>query len=123
MLKFLPICIGLIAVGAGPADAQEREAFLQKIEVPGEVFDIVLAKPKSPATVIDIGMSPEALVMHLIGGELALSFDSADKMLTALDSLQLPACAFDVQSKYSEPRKPTAVYIVPKGDLVVSSER
>ena len=122
MLKFLPICVALVAAGVGSVNAQEREALLQKIEVPGGTFDIVLAKPKSPAAFIDVGMSPEALVIHLIGGELAVSFDSADKMLTALDSLQLPACAFDVQSKHGK-RQPTAVYVVPKGDLIASSER
>jgi hypothetical protein len=26
MLKFLPVCIALVAVGVGPADAQERDA-------------------------------------------------------------------------------------------------
>ena len=44
---------------------------------------------------------------------LALSFDSAEKMMQALDSLQFPAGSFSVEDKDSKTRKPVAVYIAP----------
>jgi hypothetical protein len=116
MLKHLSICAALLAFGAASANAQQQEAVLQKVTVPGATFDIILAMPKPSGTTYNLGNSPEALIVHLIGGEMALGFDGAEKMLKALDSLQLPVCAFHVESKDSKSRKPVSVYIVPKGE-------
>jgi hypothetical protein len=65
---------------------------LQKIELAGAGFDIILAMPKTPPATCDLAKSPDALVMHLIGGELTLGFDSEEKMLAALESLRMPVC-------------------------------
>ena len=54
--------------------------------------------------------------MHLIGGELALGFDGAEKMMKELDALQLPVCAFHAEGKVSRSRTPVSVYIVPKDE-------
>ena len=54
MLKHLSICVALIAFGIGSASAQQREAILQKVEVPGAAFDLMLATPKTPAVIIDL---------------------------------------------------------------------
>jgi hypothetical protein len=70
MLKYFSICTAFIVM-TGSINAQ-REAVLQTIEVPEAAFDIVLAMPKASGATIDLGRSPEAMVMHLIGGELAL---------------------------------------------------
>jgi hypothetical protein len=126
MLKYISICAALVALGTGALNAQQtqQEASLQKIEVLGAGFDILLAMPKSPAGApINYGNTPDATVIYLIGGELALSFDGAEKMLQALDSLQLPACAFSVESKDGKSRKPVAVYIAPSGKTLASSEK
>ena len=120
MLKHSLICAALVALGTGSVNAQQQEAVLQKVAVPGAGFDIILAMPKSPGTTINLGNSPDALVAHLIGGELALSFDGEEKMLKALNSLQLPVCALHVDSKAS---KPVAVYIVPMGETITSSSK
>jgi hypothetical protein len=116
MLKHLSICAVLIAFATGSVNAQQQEAVLQKLEVPGAAFDIILAMPKPSGATYNLGNSPDALLVHLTGGELALGFDGAEKMLKALDSLQLPVCSFHVENKDSKSRKPVAVYIVPKGE-------
>jgi hypothetical protein len=116
MFKHLSICVALIGVSAGSVSAQQQEAVLQKIDVPGAGFDIVLAMPKSSGATYNLGASPDALLVHLIGDEMALGFDGAEKMLKALDSLELPVCAFHVESQDSKSRKPVSVYIVPKGE-------
>ncbi len=129
MLKHSLICAALVALGTGSVNAQyaqhaqqgQQEATLQKVEVPGAGFDIVLAMPKSQAgATFDFGNSPDATIIYLTGGELALSFDGPEKMLQALDSLQLPVGAFHVDSKAS---KPVAVYIVPKGETLTSAKK
>lgn len=116
MLKHLSICAALFAFATGSVNAQQQEAVLQKMEVPGATFDIILAMPKSLGVTYSLGNSPDALLVHLIGGELALGFDGAEKMLKALDSLRLPVCAFHVETKDSKSRKPVSVYIVPKAE-------
>jgi hypothetical protein len=62
------------------ANAQQKEAVLQKAEVPGVAFDIILAMPKPQGVTFDLSESPDALLVNLIGGELALALDDAEKM-------------------------------------------
>jgi hypothetical protein len=116
MLKHLSVCAALIAFATGSANAQQHEATLQRIAVPGAGFDIVLAMPKPGGATYNLGNSPDALLVHLIGGELALGFDGAERMMKELDTLQLPVCAFHVEGKASKLRKPVSVYIVPKDE-------
>ncbi len=89
---------------------------LQTVGVPGASFDVLVAMPKSPTTFYDLGKSPDALVIHLVGGNLALGFDSEEKMLKAFDSLRRPIGAFHLESTDSKSHTPVAVYIVPKGE-------
>lgn len=124
MPKHLLICAALVAIGTASAYGQEQEAVLQKVDVPGAGFDIVVAKPKSPTgETVGYGNSSEALVIHLIGGELALPFESADTMLKALDTLQLSVCAFHVEGGGRRSTEPIALYVVPKGDAITSSQK
>jgi hypothetical protein len=74
MFKQLSICAALLVITAGSANAQQ-EAVLERMEVPGAAFDIILAMPKPKGAIFDLSESPDALVMHLIGGERALGFD------------------------------------------------
>jgi hypothetical protein len=129
MLKYISICAALVTLGTGSLNAQQaqqakqvqQEAGVQKIEVPGAEFDLLLAMPKSPTgATINYGNAPDATIIYLIGDELALSFDGEEKMLKAFDSLRSPACAFSVESKDGKSRKPVAVYIMPKGKTVSS---
>ena len=93
------------------------QAVLQKVQVPGADFEIVLAVPKYPAAVIhDLGKSPDALLLHLVGGALVLGFDAPEKMIAALESVRSPACAFHVDGKGDKRPAPIAVFVVPKAE-------
>src|SRR5262245_49412822 len=114
MLKHLSICAALIAVATSPANAQQQEAVLQRAEMRGVPIDSVYALPKPGRVILTPATAPDALIVHLIGSELSHSFDSKEKMLKALDVLQMPVCAFHVDGKVSKSVTPVAVYIVPK---------
>ena len=62
------------------------------------------------AAIYDLSKSPDALLVHLAGGKLALGFESPDAMLKVLEAVQGAGCAF-VDSKL---HTPVAVYVVPK---------
>jgi hypothetical protein len=123
MLKYLPIYAALMALAPVSSYAQEREAVLQKIDVPGSAFDILLALPTAGGAVIDLGKSPEALVVHLVGGELALAFESGEQMLRAMDFLESPLGTSYVHSGGAGPLVPLAAYIVSKGSTLASAEK
>lgn len=113
MLKYISICAALAVVGTGAVNAQQREAILQNVELPGTGLDIVLAMPKSPGATIDLAKSPDALVVHLIGGKLALTFNDEKEMLKTFKSLQRPACDFQAASKGRALQMPVSAYVAP----------
>ena len=111
------ICAALLLLGAAPAVAQQREAVLHRVQVPGGDFEIVVATQKSPASPIyDLSESPDALLVHLIGGELVLAFDDEVKMMNTINTLGSPVTASHVPSKDGKSRMPFAVYVAPKGE-------
>ena len=112
MLKHLSLCGTLFVLMAGAATAQQRDAVLQKIDVPGVAFDLIVATPKPDGVTYDLSESPDALLVHLAGGKLALGFERADTMLKALETVQGAGCAF-VDSKS---HTPVAVYVAPKAE-------
>ena len=111
MLKVLSICAILVALGSNPARAQQQEAVLHRVEVPGTGFDVVVAIPKVRGVVYDLAEAPDALLVHLNGGALALAFESVESMVEALDLLRRPVCASLVVSKDGISRLPMAVYL------------
>jgi hypothetical protein len=117
MLKHLTICASLLALGTGSLSAQQQDAVLQRVALPGAGFDLMIATPKSPASVINLGGSPDALIVPLIGGELTLSFEDGEKMIEAIDSLRRPACAFRAESRDGKSTKPVSVYVVPQREM------
>jgi hypothetical protein len=123
MFKQLSICAALIVFATSAVNAQQREAILQTVEVPGAAFDLVLAIPKTPAAIVDLGESPDALVMHLVGGEIALVFESAEQMVKTVDSLRSPVGAFHVQHNGIDSTIAVAVYMVPKGGILASAKK
>ena len=117
MFKHLVICAVLLFLGAAPAVAQQREAVLHRIQVPGGDFEIVVATQKSPASPIyDLSESPDALLVRLIGGELVLAFDDEVKMINAIKTLGSPVSASHIVSKDGKSRMPFAIYVAPKGE-------
>ena len=122
MLKRVSICAAFIVLGMTSLKAQQLEAVLQRVELPGAGVEVLLAMPKSPATTIDLGESPDALILHLSGGELALGFEDGRKMLEVMDFLQHPACAFRAHSDGGKSAKPVSVYVVPKRATTASTQ-
>jgi len=116
MLKSLSVFAALVALGAGPVHAQKQEAVLQLVEVPRAAFDFVLASPKPGAGALpDLANTPDALLIHLHGGELAVAFEDAREMVKALDALRSPVWAGSVG------QRPVALYLVPKAVAVSGS--
>jgi hypothetical protein len=116
-------CVGFLGVAMGSAGRQQQEAVLQVIEVPGAAFDFIVAVPKTPAATVDLERSPEALVMPLVGGRLALTFETGERMLKVFDSLQRPLGAFHAQDHRGSGRVPVAIYLVPKADTLASATK
>ena len=52
---------------------------------------------------------------------LSPDLDGEEKMLAALDSLRMPVCAFHVEGKDRAARNPVSVYIVPKGEKLITA--
>jgi hypothetical protein len=130
MLKRLSICAALVAscagfvgIAAGSAGAQPQEAILQAIEVPGAAFDLMVAVPKAPAVTVDLDRSPEALVVHLVGGRLVLTFETPEQMLKVFDALQRPVGAFYGRDSSGKGQVPVAVYLVPKAKTLASAAK
>jgi hypothetical protein len=115
MLKHLSIFAAAATFAASPVSAQTREAVLQYIDVPDAGYDLVLAAPKPGTHALpDLGNAPDALIVHLPGGELALVFEDAGKMIEAIDLLRSPVFAARVPSKGAASSQPVALYVVPK---------
>src|SRR5262245_24915806 len=120
MLKRLSLCAILAALGTSPLHAQEREAYLQAVEIPQGGFDLIVAAPVPGARVLpDLSASPEALIIHL-PGSLALVFEDPQRMLEAIDLLQTPIGTFQVKDNGSGSSRPVALYIVPKAKQTAS---
>src|SRR5207302_9402739 len=109
MLKRLAICCALV-LAAGSSSAPEREAILQKIEVPGTNFEMLVATTKPGGAIYDLGESPDALIIHLIGTKLWVGFDEVAEMLETMDILRRPLGSSHVAN--NEP-DPTALYLTP----------
>jgi hypothetical protein len=107
MLNHLSICAILLVAPLGLVHAQEQEAVLQRLSVPGASFDLMLATPRVPAALI-------AFVVHLAGHDLVLVFETGEQMLTTLNELKFPIGAFSTEQSGS-----LAAYIVPKALEVV----
>jgi hypothetical protein len=117
MLKYFAVCAALAAMGFGSATAQEQQATVQKIKVPAGGFDILLATPKSPKVRFeDLSESPDALVIHLAGGELAAVYESAEDMLKTLDALHSAGRALRAEVNDGKLHMPVVVYLIPQDE-------
>src|SRR5262249_55941171 len=93
--------------------AEQQDTPLECSELPQAGFDLVVATRKSRAPSIDLDASPDALVLPLAGGRLALSFEDAGKMIAMIDTLQRPGCSFQTARHDGLPAEPVSVYVVP----------
>jgi hypothetical protein len=120
MPKFSTACAALIALATGPLSAHEREANIQRVTGPDDTFDLIIGTPKSAnAPIYDLSESPDALIIHLTGGELWIAFDDAAKMLEAVEMLRRPIGAFRVRDQDN----PIAAYIIPKSRALPAAGR
>ena len=94
MLRQLAISGALLVGIMIPADAQQREATLQRIEILGASFDLLIAAPKPAGVIYDLAESPDALLLNLAGGELAIGFERVDAMLKTLELVRTPIYSF-----------------------------
>jgi hypothetical protein len=93
-------------VAASVVAAQQQEAVLKRLEVPGAAFDLVLGMPKSPPRPFyDLSESPDALVIHLIGGKLVLTL-----------RLGSPVGASHVAGREAKSGVRLAIYMVSKAE-------
>jgi hypothetical protein len=114
VFRRISICALLIALIAGSAVAQQQEAILQRVVVPGSGFDLLVATPKTlGGRTFDLRDTPDALIVYLNGGELALVFDDTEEMVKALDLLRRSIGAFHLDVPNREERAPIAIYAVP----------
>ena len=67
MLKHLSIFTALIVLGTGSANAQQREAVLQKVEVPNAGFNLVLAMPKPGTPSLYLRDQPDPNAVGYLG--------------------------------------------------------
>jgi hypothetical protein len=109
MLKQLTVCGALLVGTLVPVHAQQREAVLQRVEIPGAPFDLLIATPKPSGVIYDLAEAPDALLLNLVGGELAIGFERADALLETLELVRAPVHAFGGKG-----RTPIAIYTVAK---------
>jgi hypothetical protein len=112
MFKYFSICAAFLVLGTSSLHAQEmREAVLEKVALPGAGFDILVAVPKSPPATIHV--SPEGAIIPLVGGELALGFESWEEFVRAFDQLRSPVGALYFKRTSGGLPLPAAIYVVP----------
>jgi hypothetical protein len=64
---------------------------------------------------------PDPNVIYLADGLLAYAYTGGQHELMDVGSLLAPACTFQVDRKDFSPRTPVVVYVIPKGDIPLSS--
>ena len=106
MFKTLAMIAALAVLGVSAANAQQREAVFQKVEVPNASFDIVLAtaKPSGPASYHQ--EQPDPNIVYLSNG-LVASYTPELAELLDIATLLRPAHTTIAGT-------PVVIYVVPK---------
>jgi hypothetical protein len=108
---------GLCAVLSASVAAQQQEAVLKRLDLTAAAFDLVVALPKSPPRpYYDLSESPDALVVHVIGGKLVLTFEDELEMIRAAEFLKSPVGASQAARREATSSAPFAVYVTPKSE-------
>lgn len=102
-------------VGASAAQSQQREAVLQRVEIAGAGFDIVIATAKPGGATADYRAQPDPYLVYLGNGDLVYAY-TGDRQDPAGDAIfRPPACTFRVEHSESNTRTPIVIYVIPKG--------
>ncbi len=116
MLKLLSTCALVVVCGIGSASAQQQDTMMQKLEVPGADFDIIVAT--SPQREVkQLSHESDSLTAYPIGGELAFATEAElKKIFKDVGPVQLPIYALQVN--HSRGRSSAIVYVVPKWKMI-----
>jgi hypothetical protein len=109
---------GLVHAGEG-----QREAALQKVELPNASFNLVIAAAKFVGTFEGFRNQPDPNVIYLADAELVYSYTDRLNELAELGVLMPPACRFYVERRDFSSRTPVVVYLIPKGDIPLGTAR
>ena len=133
MLKRLALWGGLIAFGAAigpwlkldnaiaqlsPAPGGIKRTILQKVEVPGSNYEVIMGMAEVPAGTASIGRHTHFGVEagSVIEGESILIVDGQpEKAIKPGDSYQIPAAVPHDAKTGDKPAKIVAIYVVEKG--------
>jgi hypothetical protein len=66
------------------------------------------------AVINNLGESPEAMVIPLVGNALTLIFEDGAEMFATLEYLRHPGYSFMAPGPFDKPPRAAALYIVPK---------
>jgi len=115
---YLMFAAASVALSTIPAHAQQQEATLQKVNVPGAGFDIVFVTAKPGGAKADWRGMPDPFVVYSGNGKLAFALDDkALEMLKDISVLNTLACTFQAASNDDKSSTPVSVYVVPKHEV------
>jgi hypothetical protein len=120
LIRTLP-CALLAAFLTGTANAQQRGAVLQKVELADAGFNILIATGKLNGATADFRKELDPNIVYLADGELVYSYTGRLQELADLGILMVPACTFHVERRDYSPRTPVVVYVIPKGDIPLAT--
>src|SRR5262245_16852954 len=121
LIRTLP-CALLVTLLAGAANAQQREAVLQKVEVADAGFNLVIATAKLNGATADFRGQPDPNIVYLADGEIVYAYTGRLQELEDMGIILMPpACTFHVERRDYSPRTPVVVYVIPKGELPLTT--
>jgi hypothetical protein len=115
------LCAAFASIAAGAADAQQREAVLQTVEVTDAGFNIVIATAKQGGATADFRGQPDPNIVYLADGELVYAYTGRLQELFDAGILMVPACTFLVERKDYSPRTPVVIYVIPKDKMPLAT--
>ena len=112
----LGMTVAAFALTGSPLHAQQQEAKLLNVGIPGQGFNLVFVMAKPDGATSDLRGVPDPLVIYSGDGELAFAID--DKTLHMFKDVSLmsaPACTFRTANTAGK-STPVSVYVIPKSE-------
>lgn len=133
MLRNIMICVALATVAAvGSLNAQQpgspvqpapaKRTILQRIDVPGTNLELIYATVEIAAGFKAGRHShPGVVIAHIVEGEFWIHFDGQpEKIVRAGDAVTLPDRAIHNEGATDKPMRMNVVYVLEKGQPLVS---
>ena len=112
--KLLSVIVATM-IGAGAAQAQQREAVLQQVELTNAGFNLVIATAKAGGASGDYREQPDPNLVYLAPADLVYAVTGGRNDLAEHAIFMPPACSFQVDRKDFSGRTPVVIYVIPKG--------